>query len=183
LLEVGAALVLTAPFTAMLFMGEEWGASTPWQYFTDHDDPALAEAVRTGRRSEFAAFGWEPASVPDPQDAATYEVSRLDWSEVDKDPHTRLLDWHRALTRLRRAWPDLTDGRLDAVAVTYDEDARWIVVRRGRLAVACNLAPERAAIPVPGRPTGVVLSSTPGFVFDAATVTIDGESVAFVSLI
>src|SRR5205807_1211489 len=66
LLKVGAALVLTAPYTPMLFMGEEWAAGTPWQYFTDHSEPELAEAVRAGRRREFAAYGWAPDPVPVP---------------------------------------------------------------------------------------------------------------------
>jgi maltooligosyltrehalose trehalohydrolase len=94
-LRAAAALVLLAPFVPMLFMGEEWGATTPWRYFTDHEDAALAEAVRKGRAEEFAAFGW--AEVPDPQDPATFEASRLDWSEAVGD----LLEWHRALIALR----------------------------------------------------------------------------------
>ncbi|MGZ3678250.1 MAG: malto-oligosyltrehalose trehalohydrolase, partial [Ktedonobacterales bacterium] len=66
-LKVAAALVLTAPFVPMLFQGEEWGATTPFQYFTDHQDANLARAVSEGRRNEFAAFGWNPDDVPDPQ--------------------------------------------------------------------------------------------------------------------
>src|SRR5436305_1881796 len=148
LLQVGAALVLTAPFTPMLYMGEEWGASTPWQYFTDHQNEELAAAVREGRRSEFAAFGWDPADVPDPQDVATFERSRLDWSELEREPHRSLLQWHRDLIRLRAEWPDLRDGDLSAIDVHFDEDARWLVVRRGRLHVICNLAETDQDIPV-----------------------------------
>jgi maltooligosyltrehalose trehalohydrolase len=150
LLRVAAALVLTAPFTPMLFMGEEWGATTPWQYFTDHEDPALAEAVRRGRREEFAAFGWDPEQVPDPQDPATFERSRLDWSELVREPHAGLLRWHAELIRLRREWPELTDGRLDRVAVSFDEEHRWLAVRRGRILVAANLADVPAVVPAPG---------------------------------
>jgi maltooligosyltrehalose trehalohydrolase len=148
LLQIGAALVLTSPFTPMLFMGEEWGASTPWQYFTDHEDPSLAEAVRGGRRAEFAAFGWAPREVPDPQSPATFERSRLDWSEVDREPHRSLLAWYRDLIRLRKQWPDLQDGDLSRVAVSYDEDARWLVMRRGRIAVMCNLADAPQVVPL-----------------------------------
>src|SRR5215469_14974638 len=72
LLKVAAGLVLTAPFTPMLFMGEEWGATTPWQYFTDHPDAGLGQTVSDGRRAEFAKHGWAAAEVPDPQDEATY---------------------------------------------------------------------------------------------------------------
>ncbi len=82
MLKVAAGLVLTAPFTPMLFMGEEWGARTPWQYFTDHPDPVLGRAVADGRRAEFAAHGWQPGQIPDPQDPATFARSKLDWSEA-----------------------------------------------------------------------------------------------------
>src|SRR5207302_10019881 len=75
-LRIGAALVLTAPFIPMLFQGEEWAASTPFLYFTDHRDPALAAAVRQGRRKEFAAFGWPPEAIPDPPDQEAVERSK-----------------------------------------------------------------------------------------------------------
>ena len=65
----------------MLFQGEEWGASTPFQYFTAHEDESSASQVSEGRRKEFAAFGWDPSSVPDPQAAETFERSRLRWDE------------------------------------------------------------------------------------------------------
>src|SRR5207249_8497359 len=96
-LRVGAALALTSPFVPMLFQGEEWGASTPFQYFTDHVDPELGRLVSQGRRREFSAFGWKPEDVPDPQDPATFERSILDWAELDTHPHAGLLDWHKAL--------------------------------------------------------------------------------------
>ncbi|MDQ6648734.1 MAG: malto-oligosyltrehalose trehalohydrolase [Actinomycetota bacterium] len=182
-LKIGAALVLTAPFTPMLFMGEEWGAATPWQYFTAHDDPALAEAVRNGRRNEFAAFGWDPESVPDPQDPATFERSRLDWAELEKESHAALFDWHRRLIALRRSRPELVDGRLDAAEAAYDEDAGWFVVRRGGLVVVCNLAAERQAVPVDGTPTEVLLASEPGFVYRSGAVELDGESVVIAGTI
>ena len=151
LLRVGAALVLTSPFVPMLFMGEEWGATTPFQYFTDHTDPELAEAVRSGRRAEFAAFGWDPADVPDPQDAATFARSRLDWSEPQRKPHADLLDWHRRLISLRRTTPELREGSLARVHVQYDEDGRWLAVRRGDVAVLANLAAEPRTLPISSR--------------------------------
>jgi maltooligosyltrehalose trehalohydrolase len=101
-LRYAAALLLTSPFVPMLFMGEEWGASTPFRYFTDHADPALARAVSEGRRSEFREFGWNPADVPDPQDPATFEASKLQWDEVERDEHAALLEWYRALIARRR---------------------------------------------------------------------------------
>ncbi|MFJ4961654.1 Malto-oligosyltrehalose trehalohydrolase [Streptomyces sp. ADI96-02] len=143
-----AALVLTGPFTPMLFMGEEWGARTPWQFFTDHTDPELAEAVRTGRRREFGAHGWAEEEIPDPQDPATRDRSCLDWSEPEREPHARLLAWYRELIALRRAVPDLHDPDLASVRTAFDEEARWLAYRRGDVRVAVNLADVPAAIPL-----------------------------------
>ena len=148
LLACAAALTLTAPGTPMLFMGEEWGARTPWQFFTDHQDPDLAEAVRQGRRREFAAHGWTGAEVPDPQDPATRDRSCLDWSEPHRAPHTDLLAWYRELIALRHARSDLRDPDLTAVRVDHDERARWCVVHRGDLRVAVNLGAGPAEVPV-----------------------------------
>ncbi|RPK89716.1 malto-oligosyltrehalose trehalohydrolase [Streptomyces sp. ADI98-10] len=143
-----AALVLTGPFTPMLFMGEEWGARTPWQFFTDHTDPELAEAVRNGRRREFGAHGWSEEEIPDPQDPATRDRSCLDWSEPEREPHARLLAWYRRLIALRRTLPDLHDPDLASVKTAFDEDARWLAYRRGDLRIAVNLADRPAAIPL-----------------------------------
>ncbi|MEU6404843.1 malto-oligosyltrehalose trehalohydrolase [Streptomyces sp. NPDC046985] len=161
LLACAAALTLTAPFTPMLFMGEEWAAGTPWQFFTDHTDPELAEAVRTGRRREFAEHGWAEEDVPDPQDPATRDRSCLDWSEPERAPHARLLDWYRRLIALRREQPDLTDPDLADTKVAFDEDARWIAFRRGDVRVAVNLGKEPAAIPLGGRPARVLAAWAP----------------------
>ncbi|KDN86221.1 malto-oligosyltrehalose trehalohydrolase [Kitasatospora cheerisanensis] len=150
-LAAAAALVLTSPFTPMLFMGEEWGAATPWQYFTDHTDPQLAEAVRQGRRREFAEHGWRAEDVPDPQDPATVRASTLDWSEPGRAPHAELLAWYRSLIRLRRAAPELADGDLAAVRVRHDAAAGWLAVHRGRYRVLVRLGGERrAAVPLEG---------------------------------
>ncbi|MGH4032217.1 malto-oligosyltrehalose trehalohydrolase [Actinomycetota bacterium Odt1-20B] len=158
LLGCAAALTLTAPFTPMLFMGEEWGAGTPWQFFTDHTDPELAEAVRRGRRREFTAHGWAEEDVPDPQDPATRDRSVLDWSEPEQEPHARVLAWYRKLIALRRERPDLLDPDLAAVRVAFDERARWLAFRRGDLRIALNLGKEEAAIPVGGRRARVLAS-------------------------
>ncbi|GAB2933535.1 malto-oligosyltrehalose trehalohydrolase [Streptomyces sundarbansensis] len=143
-----AALVLTGPFTPMLFMGEEWGARTPWQFFTDHTDPELAEAVRNGRRREFGAHGWAEEEIPDPQDPATRDRSCLDWSEPEREPHARLLSWYRELIALRRTLPDLHDPDLASVKTAFDEEARWFAYRRGDLRIVVNLADGPAAIPL-----------------------------------
>ena len=135
-LRIAAALLLTSPFVPMLFQGEEWGASTPFQYFTDHDDPELGRAVSDGRRGEFASFGWSPDDVPDPQAVETFERSKLDWSEPDRPPHATLLDWYRQLIRLRKSLPELTDGRTDRVEVSVD--GQRLTFRRGRVTVMCD---------------------------------------------
>jgi maltooligosyltrehalose trehalohydrolase len=140
LLACGAALLLTGPCTPMLFMGEEWGASTPWQYFTDHTDRRLAEAIRSGRRDEFSSHGWDRDDVPDPQADRTAERSRLDWDEVLTQPHAGVLRWYAALIRLRREVADLGDPRLDRVDVHHDHAAQVIVVHRGAHHVAVNLS-------------------------------------------
>jgi maltooligosyltrehalose trehalohydrolase len=178
--RVGAALVLTAPFTPMLFMGEEWAASTPWQYFTSHEEEELATAVREGRRREFADHGWAAEDVPDPQDAATVAASTLRWDEVGETRHTSMLEWYRDLIALRRAEPDLSDPRLDRVAVSYDATARWLVVSRGGLRVVCNLAAGAQDVPVDRPVESVVLASDPKAVPAGEAVALPGESVAIV---
>lgn len=138
-LRIAAALLLTAPFTPLLFQGEEWGASTPFQYFTDHADAELGAAVSRGRRDEFGSFGWEPDEVPDPQLEATFQRSKLDWTEVDREPHAGLLAWYRTLITLRREQPDLSDPRWERVDVRFDDDERWLVVERGSCRVVVNV--------------------------------------------
>jgi maltooligosyltrehalose trehalohydrolase len=159
-LKIGAALVACAPFVPMFFAGEEWAASSPFCYFTDHQDPELGRAVSEGRRREFATFGWDPAQVPDPQAAATFERSRLDWAELDKEPHADMLAWHRALLALRRRLPDLGSGDLSRVRTVIDEEEGWLVMNRGAATVAANFSPERRFLPLPPEPGVVLLAST-----------------------
>ena len=181
LLKVGAALVLTSPFTPMLWMGEEYGARTPWQFFSDHEGE-LGEAVRKGRRAEFATHGWDTDEIPDPQSPQTFVDSTLDWSELDQERARDLLAWHRDLIALRQRLLDLSDGRRDRVHVTYDEQARWLVVRRGGVAVACNLSAERQAVPLPAPAGDVLLASSPGASTSGDRVEADAESVVVLTL-
>src|SRR5207244_2445573 len=128
--RLAAALLLTTPFTPLLFQGEEWGSMRPFQYFTDHDEPQLAEAIRIGRRAEFTAHGAQSGEVPDPQDPATFARSVLDWSELRQGDHAATLDWYRRLIALRRTHPDLGAGKSTALA-DYDEDSGLVRVERG----------------------------------------------------
>jgi maltooligosyltrehalose trehalohydrolase len=170
-LKIGAALVLTAPFVPLLFAGEEWGASTPFLYFTDHQDRELGRAVSEGRRREFASFGWDPEAVPDPQDRQSFLRSRLDWAEVTRPPHSDLIDWHRRLVALRR--------QLSGPArVRFDEEAGWLVMERGAVAVAANLAKEPRH--VPGAGGEVLLASDPS-IRSGAELALPSESVALVT--
>src|SRR5262249_21171403 len=146
-LRVAAALLLTSPFVPLLFQGEEWGATTPFQYFTGHDDPGLGQAVSQGRRAEVSALGWAPDAVPAPQDPATFERSRLDWTEPGSGRHAGLLAWYRRLIALRRQVPALTDPRLDRVQTQCDPEGGWLIVRRGPVMVAANLGASERAFP------------------------------------
>ncbi|SRX95406.1 Maltooligosyltrehalose trehalohydrolase TreZ [Mycobacterium tuberculosis H37Rv] [Mycobacterium shimoidei] len=149
-LAVKAALVLLSPYTTMLFMGEEWGSTRPFQFFSSHPEAELARATAEGRKREFAEHGWEAAEIPDPQDPQTFQRSKLDWDETESGDHAALLDLYRDLIALRRTEPDLADPWLEHLSVDYDEDQRWIIVHRGRLRLVCNLSAQTVSVPVHG---------------------------------
>ena len=149
-LAIKAALVLLSPYTAMLFMGEEWGSSHPFQFFSSHPEPQLARATVEGRKEEFAEHGWNAAEIPDPQDPQTYQRSKLDWDEVAAGEHGRLHDLYRDLIALRHSERELSDPWLEHLGIDYDEDQRWITMRRGRLVLACNLGAETVTVPAHG---------------------------------
>jgi maltooligosyltrehalose trehalohydrolase len=135
----------------VLFAAEEWGASSPFRYFTGHESPELAQAVRRGRREEFASFGWDFDAVPDPQDPATFSISKLRWDERDEPVHADLLAWYRGLIAIRRANAELRDADRSAVLLEQDVDCGWLVVRRGPIRVAINLGDEPVEVPVEGQ--------------------------------
>ena len=149
-LAIKAALALGSPCTAMLFMGEEWGASTPFQFFSSHPEPELAKATAEGRKAEFAEHGWNADDIPDPQDPQTFQRSKLNWAEAASGEHARLLTAYRDLIALRRNEPDLADPWLEHLVVDYDEEQRWILLRRNRLVIACNLGTDPVTVPVTG---------------------------------
>ena len=176
--KLAAALVLTSPFVPMLFQGEEGGASTPFQYFADHEEPDLAKAIREGRRREFAAFGWKPEDVPDPQASETFERSKLNWAELGTAPHAEMLNWHRQLMQLRQCEPALTDGCLDLVQTQFDESAGWFVLERGVLTVALSFAGNSQPVPIrPGRQQLLLSSSAKTLLSDCA-VSLPSDAVA-----
>jgi maltooligosyltrehalose trehalohydrolase len=172
-LAIKAALALGSPYTAMLFMGEEWGSSSPFQFFSSHPEPELARATAEGRKAEFAEHGWDADEVPDPQDPETFRRSKLNWAEVDTGEHARLRQLYRGLIALRHDEPDFADPWLDHLKVEYDEEARWIVLHRGAFAIACNLGAEPVTVPISGE---VVLASAEPTVGDATD--LPGHSFA-----
>ena len=167
-LAASAALVLLAPMTPMLFMGEEWGARTPFQYFTDHAEPELGAAIRRGRSEEFGSHGWAElyggeVQVPDPQAESTAHASRLDWAEKDSPAGSRILTWYRDLIALRRSEPVLASGDREATAVTADGST--VMLSRPPFDVLANLGDESRRLPLPG-PGRVELAFGPAQVAD-----------------
>lgn len=173
-LAIKAALVLGSPYTAMLFMGEEWGASTPFQFFSSHPEPELARATAEGRKAEFAEHGWDANDIPDPQDPQTFQRSKLNWDEVGDGDHARLLGFYRDLIALRRRTPTWPTRGSEHLTVDYDEEMRWIALSRGQLRIACNLGAEPVTVPVGGE---VVLAWGEPTGSGGGTV-LEGHSVA-----
>ena len=100
-LKLAAGITLLSPFVPLLFMGEEYGETAPFLYFTSHGDPQLAEAVRRGRTEEFSAFRWE-GEIPDPQAETTFAHSQLQSALAEQEPHRTLLRFYQMLLRFRR---------------------------------------------------------------------------------
>jgi maltooligosyltrehalose trehalohydrolase len=182
LVACGAAILFCSPFTPMLFMGEEWGARTPWQFFAHFPDRSLNDAVRNGRRAEFAAHGWTAEEeVPDPTAEQTFLDSKLDWSEPEKEPHAAVLAAYRALIALRKARPELSDPWLDEVEVDVDEEARTLLLHRGGLRLAVNLGDEPVTFAL-GLPVWRLLLASEPVEIDDDALTVGPESFAIAEL-
>ena len=181
-LACGAAILLCSPYTPMLFMGEEWAASTPWQFFASFPDPGLAEAVRNGRRAEFSEHGWGEQDVPDPMSPATVERSTLNWKELSVPDHRFMLELYRGLIALRHEYPELADPRLDAFTIDTGPGSRWLVLHRGDLRLACNLAGEVNNVRL-DRHVGVVLLASAEVTHAGRVLKMPPESFAIVSTV
>jgi maltooligosyltrehalose trehalohydrolase len=180
--KIGAALLLTSPYVPLLFQGEEWGASSPFQYFVDfRHEPELAQAVAEGRQKEFGAFGLKPEDVPDPTVESALLASTLHWDELNRPYHAELLDWYRQLIQLRTEVPSFTTGRLDYTSATCDEDLAWLIVCRGPVTIICNFAHESRNIPVESAKMTVLLSSKPLVAAIDSEVTLAAESVVILA--
>ncbi|HLW71059.1 MAG TPA: malto-oligosyltrehalose trehalohydrolase [Candidatus Binataceae bacterium] len=181
-LKIAATMLLMSPFVPMLFQGEEWAASTPFQYFTGHEDPDLARAVSEGRKREFAEIAQDANAVPDPQSPGTFLSSKLDWSECSREPHRQMLEWYRELIALRRRTPALTNGRMEEVEIYFDEAKQWFVMWRDPITVAFNLSGDRQRIEYPGKAGArLIMASRAGIVVGKGAIELPPDSIAILT--
>ena len=178
-LKIGAALVLTSPFVPMIFQGEEWGASTPFMYFTDHDEE-LGKLVSEGRKREFASFGWSAEDVPDPQAVETFLGSKLNWEEITRPPHAEILRWHKDLISLRKSKSSLMDHDLALVRTEFQENPAWLLVERPETATAVNFSEQPLQIDL-GTEYRVLLSSA-DVGHDGSSIKLPPQSVAILEV-
>jgi maltooligosyltrehalose trehalohydrolase len=155
-LKAVAALTILSPFVPMLFQGEEWGARTPFLYFTDHQDPNLGHAVTEGRIREFSSFQWV-GDVPDPQAVETFQRSKIDWGEPGRSPHADILDWHRRLIALRAARSLPLQRRKPKIR--FNEKQQWLRYEHAGLAVLFNFADAPRRVPMPSGSWDLALQS------------------------
>ena len=186
-LKTAAATILLSPFVPMLWMGEEYGETAPFQYFVSHTEPELIEAVRTGRAEEFAAFAWDESQTPDPQAEATFERSKLEWTLATDGWHADLLALYRELTRLRRTHPAVAAPAAGDAQPSSFGDQRLAWVRDhpdGAALVAVNASDEPGELPLATGPWTVELDTAetrwggPGTGPGGGTSFPAGDSVA-----
>jgi maltooligosyltrehalose trehalohydrolase len=139
--KVAIGLVLMAPYVPMLFMGEEFAASSPFLYFADHDDDEMRRLVAEGRKRDFALFGFGD-DVPNPEEVETFERSKLKWEEINEGKHAEMLGWVKALIKLRRCTVALNDGSMQHLMVSSDEGKLTLVLQRDEARIVLNLGSE-----------------------------------------
>ena len=165
-LKAIAALTLLSPFVPLLFQGEEWGARTPFLYFTDHENAELGRRVAEGRSKEFSSFGWQGA-VPNPQEIHTFERSKLNWSELAEPSHAELFEWYRQLIRLRHeklnglshAAARSTAAARSKAVVRFDAKAEWLRFAHDGVLCVFNFAATAQRVPIPRGEWQLVLRS------------------------
>ena len=177
--KIAAALVLLSPFVPMIFQGEEWAASSPFQYFADHDDPQMARLVSEGRKREFSAFGWNPDSIPDPEERQTFERSKLNWKETAEREHAEMLAWYRDLIRFRRSTSSLNDGEPGHTRVAYHEEQKWIRMKRGAVTVLCTLGDSTQSFHVAAG-SYLALASRAALEIDGGLIVLPPDTIAAV---
>jgi maltooligosyltrehalose trehalohydrolase len=181
--KIASALLMMSPFVPMLFQGEEWGASTPFLYFTDHQDEELGKAVLEGRRKEFSSFGWKAEDIPDPQNEKTFLSSKLKWEEIKKEPHNKLLDWYKSLITLRKTYPGLSCDRLDRASIDYDTDEIWMTIQRNDISIFCNMSDKTRTINKPEKNLNILLSSSTAIHIKDKKIVMPRFSIAIASAI
>ena len=151
-LKLAAGAVLLSPFIPLIFMGEEYGEKAPFPYFTSHSEPALIEAVRSGRRQEFASFDWQ-GELPDPQDEATFLSAKLNHNQRQKGQHRVLLEFYRELLQLRKETPALAHLSKDDMSVFGYEKERIVIMRRwsegNEVVLVFNFSQDQSSVNVP----------------------------------
>ena len=179
--KMAAAILFTSPFLPLIFMGEEWAASTPWMFFADHTDEDLAKKVSEGRRREFSAFGWAADEVPDPVDRSTFEQSRLKWDELQEPEHHGMHGWYRSLIHLRRKALSLNLGDRERQQVEWNEKERWITAERGDILTLMNFNEGTHTFTVPAGAL-LLLSSDSAPERSGDQIAVPGYSVAVYQL-
>jgi maltooligosyltrehalose trehalohydrolase len=153
-LKLAAGIVLLSPFIPLIFMGEEYGETAPFQYFTSHSDAGLIEAIRRGRGEEFADFLWQ-GEPPDPQDETTFLSTKLNHDLRHEGQHRILWSFYKELIQVRKDVPALSNLNKDTLKVLGYEKTKLIFVRRwskGSQAIAVfnfGDAPSSAILPIP----------------------------------
>ena len=177
-LKIASALNILSPFVAMLFQGEEWAASSPFQFFCHHQDPAIAEATRKGRISEFMSFGWKKDEIPDPQNESTFLNSKLDWEEKNQNYHLEIQSWYKELIKIRKTF--LKDN-LGEIQAQYDQINDTIRIRSSELMILINLSEQNQELELP-KHSNILLSSIVNLTHRAETVTLIKDSVVIIGL-
>jgi len=150
--KLAAVLTLSSPFLPLLFMGEEYGETAPFLYFTSFDDPGLAAAVTAGRKKELGSH-YSESEFADPQAPGTFEHCKLDWSKTEVSPHAEILRLYRDLISLRRRHLSLANCRKELTEIQFNEQRKWLLMKRsdpsgsGALLVF-NFSSEAQSIPV-----------------------------------
>ena len=175
-LRLAAAVTILSPFIPMLFMGEEYGETAPFQYFTSHDDADLIEAVRKGRLEEFDDFEWH-GEPPDPHDEGTFNRSKLSRIELEG-----IRDLYRELLRLRRETAGLRPLDLDAVETHADDERRTLLVKRGGTLLALNFSDQTQTIQLPFEGRWTSMLDTGGRV-EGGRVMVEAKGVALFRMV
>ena len=172
-----AAVLMSSPFTPMLFQGEEWGASTPFAFFCSHEDEELLRLTREGRMREFSRSGWDPKDIPNPAAEDTFHASRLQWAERETGTHPRIMQAYRQLIALRRQGGALSNPWMATTRVRFSEDDKWLRLDRGISRTMLSLEPgasQHSEAENPNAQAAVALAAN----FSDQTVTVPLDGVA-----